>query len=478
MATTSPTVSKAVLEQLLDAEKLKYCHGCGICTGSCPIVEILGKDFNPRGLLEKITHNPEHALISDELWLCAWCYRCHKRCNQALKLPEIFLAIRKMAVEQGYAHVSDSAFGKIVENLPLPLVTTLVCFHPERAGLDQDKTLENVGQMHEEHLKREKARRAQEVHQERIAVIGSGPAGLTVAYELSRKGYGITVFEALQEPGGMLRECIPRYRLPRDVLNREIQNIKDLGVEIRTGVKIGQDLSLNSLWREGYKAVFLGSGAHKGQQLKIEGESLKGVYNALEFLWASNSGEKVETGNKVVVIGGGNVAVDAARTALKLGSKEVTVLYRRSREEMPAIPWEVREAEGEGMKIEFLVSPKKIIEDKGNVCAVECIRMQLGEPDETGRKKATEIAGSGFKRETDMVILAIGETPDLEYLTKEVEVNEDGTLWVDPLTMQTSCQGIFAGGDIVTGPATVIEAILAGKRAATSIGTYLRKLRG
>lgn len=468
--------SKEIIEELMNAEKLKNCFECGICTASCSIAELLAKDYNPRVLLEKIVLDPENALASDELWLCAWCYRCHKRCPQALKLPEIFLLMRKSAIARGHANQFDRALQKIVENVPLPLTTMLVCFHPERAGLEKDKILERAEQMFGEYLKKEKVKRAQTVSAEKVAVIGSGPAGLAVAYELSKKGYGVTVFESMPEAGGMLRRCIPDYRLSKQVLKKEIQFIRDLGVEIKTGVLIGQDLIFNNLAREGYKAVFVGVGAHRSQKLKIDGADLKGVVHALDFLWSANSGEKVNVGKNVVVIGGGNVAMDAARTAVKLGANEVTVLYRRSKDEMPAIPYEVEEAEHEDVKIAFLVSPKRIIGEGSKVSSIECVHMQLGEPDETGRKRAAPIEGSEFACNCDMVILAVGEAPDLSFLPKEAELNEDGTLSVSPITMETSLQGVFAGGDVATGPATVIEAVRAGKRAAESIETYLKSL--
>ena len=471
-------ISKEVTERLLDVEKLKYCFECGICTASCSMAELLEKDYNPRSLLEKIFLNPEGVLVSDELWLCAWCYSCHKHCPQALRIPEIFHSIRSIAAEHGYTEPLEKALKKIVENIPLPLVTTLVCFHPERAGLDRDKILEKTEQMQIEWLKKGKRKKTSKSSEEKIAVIGSGPAGLTVAYELARKGRKVTIFEALAELGGMLRKCIPEYRLPKQVLAKEVQFIKDLGVEIKTGVTVGKDLNFDDLQKEGFKAIFIGSGAHKSQKLKIEGGDLKGVIHALDFLWSVNCGEKMEIGKNVVVIGGGNVAVDAAKTALRLGTEKVTILYRRSREEMPANPWEVKEAENEGVKIEFLVAPKKILGENGRVSAVECVRMQLGEPDESGRRKPIPIGGSEFTQETGMVILAIGETPDLEFLPKEIELNEDGTVWVNPITMETSLQGVFAGGDAATGPATVIEAIRAGKCAAESIENYLKSLGG
>jgi len=474
---SATAVPKEVLERLLDAEKLKYCFECGICTASCSMAEMLGDGYNPRGLLEKVVLNPESILTSDELWLCAWCYRCHERCPQGLKLPEIFLLMRSAAAKQGQVKPFDKALKKIVNNIPLPLVTTLVCFHPERAGFDDEKVLEKIEQMRKEELKTRKGEKAAKSFQEKVAVVGSGPAGLTVAYELGRKGYDVTVFDALPEPGGMLRKGIPIYRLPKRVLAKEVQFIKDLGVEIKTGVEVGKGVGFDDLRKEGYKAIFVGTGAHKSQNLKIEGRDLEGVTHALDFLWDSNFHKKVAVGKNVVVIGGGNVALDAARTALCLGAGEATILYRRSRDEMPANLWEVKEAEESSVKIEFLVSPKKILGEKGKVSAIECVRMQLGEPDETGRKRAIPIEGSEFKRETDMVILAIGETPSVGFLPKEVELNEDGTIWVNPITMETSLQGVFAGGDVVSGPASVIEAIRDGKRAAESIENYLKCFR-
>jgi NADPH-dependent glutamate synthase beta subunit-like oxidoreductase len=478
LQTPKTMIFKEVLERLLDVEKLEYCYECGICTASCPVAELLAKYYNPRGLLEKIFLNPQNVLASDELWFCAWCYRCYKRCPQALKLPEIFLFMRKIATEHGYAQPFEKALQKIVENIPLPLLTTLVCFHPERAGLDREKVLEKIEQIYEDCLKAKKERMATKGSNEKVAVIGSGPAGLTVAHELSRKGYGVTIFEALPELGGMLRKCISEHRLPKQVLSEEIQAIKNLGVKVKTSTRIGEDLDFDDLWSEDYKAIFVGTGAHKSQELKIEGADLKGVLHALDFLWNVNSGKKMEIGKNVVVIGGGNVAMDVAKTASRLEANEVTVLYRRSMEEMPANPWEVKETEDEGVKIEFLLAPKKILGQNGKVSAVECVRMQLGELDETGRRKPIPIEDSEFTRETDTVILAIGEAPDLEFLPKEIELNENGTVWVNPITMETSLSGIFAGGDAVTGPATVIEAIQAGKRAAESIENYLRPSGG
>jgi len=472
----STALTKEIHEKILDAERLKNCFECGICTASCSMNEMLGGEYSPRRLLEDIYADPEGVLNSDTIWYCAWCYRCHNRCPQALNLPEIFLFMRSAAAKRGHTQGFDKALQKIIKNVPLPLVTTLVCFHPERAGLKTDEVLHSIEHMREEHVKHGKKEKGAKGSREKIAVIGSGPAGLTVAYELGSKGYAVTVFEELPEAGGMLRKGIPKKRLPKKVVDEEIQFIKDLGVEIKTGTKIGEDLHFAALKKEGYKAVFIGAGAHKSHRLKIEGSELKGVAHALDFLWEANKGKKVEVGKNVVLIGGGNVAVDASRTARCLGADQVTILYRRSKDEMPANLREVEEAEHEGVKIEFLVSPKRVLGENGKVAGIECARMQLGEPDETGRKKAVPVEGSEFKRETDMVILATGETPDLGFLPKDVELNEDGTLWVDPVTLETSVKGVFGGGDAVSGPASVIEAIRDGKRAAKSIEDYVKTL--
>ena len=481
----SASIAKEVHEKILDKEKLRNCFECGICTASCSITEMLGDDYNPRRLLEDIYSNPEAVLNSEAIWFCAWCYRCNIRCPQALNVPEILLFMRTAAAKRGNAQAFDRALQKIVRNIPLPLVTTLVCFHPERAGLKNEEILEKIEKMREEHGKPKKTGR---IPKEKVAIIGSGPAGLTVAYELGRKGYNVTVFEALPKPGGMLRKGIPEKRLPKKIVDKEIQFIKDLGVEIKTGINIGKDLNFEDLKKEEFKAIFVGTGAHKSHQLKIEGIELKGVMQALDFLWDSNMGKEIDVGNNVVMIGGGNVAIDAARsvraraiaaarTIRNLGASQVTILYRRSKDEMPANLREVEEAEHEGIKIEFLVAPKKIVGEGGRVGSIECVRMQLGEPDDTGRRKVTPIEGSDFNLETDMVILAIGETADLAFLPEDVDRNEDGTLWVNAITLETSMPGVFGGGDAATGPASVIEAIRDGKRAAESIENYLKTLK-
>jgi NADPH-dependent glutamate synthase beta subunit-like oxidoreductase len=286
-------------------------------------------------------------------------------------------------------------------------------------------------------------------------------------------GYPVTVFEALPKAGGMLRVGIPEFRLSRQVLDTEIQHIEKLGVNVKTNVLFGKNVTIDSLFKDGYKAVFIAIGAQKSRKLHIKGERLKGIVHAIDLLKDINLGKKVELGNKVAVIGGGNVAIDVARNVLRLGVKEVTILYRRSKEEMPANSWEVREAEKEDVKIQFLTAPKRILSKDGKLVAIECIRMELGEPDESGRRRPIPVEGSEFTVELDMLILAIGESPDYSLLPKAIKIAEQKTIIVNPLTLETSISGVFAGGDVVTGPATVVEAIVAGKKAANSINGYL-----
>jgi len=461
------------MEKLLDEQKLKYCFECGACTASCPVAEVLPKYYNPRSLVDKIFFDPERVLMEDELWLCAWCYRCYERCPQGVRLPEIFASIKSLATERGIFQGFREAVELIKKEFPLPAVCSQVCFHFERGNLDESLVANTLKSFVEDYELKKKEALVPKAREEKIAIIGSGPAGLTAAYELIKKGYLVTMFEALSEPGGMLRVGIPSYRLSKDLLDAEIAYLQGQGVEIRTATSVGKDLTIDDLVQQGYKAIFIATGAHRSRELHVEGEGLGGVFHALDLLGKINLGKKVKLGDRVGVIGGGNVAVDVARTALRVGSKKVVILYRRSRGEMPANPWEVKEVEKEGVEIQFLVAPKRILgEDK--VTGIECIRMTLGEPDETGRRRPIPVEGSEFILELDTVILAVGESPDLSFLPKGIEVTENDTVLCGPVTLETSLPGVFAGGDVVSGPATVIEAIAAGKRAALYIDRYLR----
>ncbi|MEO0225554.1 MAG: NAD(P)-binding protein [candidate division WOR-3 bacterium] len=310
----------------------------------------------------------------------------------------------------------------------------------------------------------------------RVAVVGSGPGGLTCAYFLAKQGYPVTVFEALNVVGGMLVTGIPEFRLPRPAINADIEYIKAVGIEIKTGVTIGKDIKYQDLQDMGYKAVFIAVGAHKSLKLDIPGEELKGVLHCIEFLREVNFGRKPAIGKKVAVIGGGNAAIDCARVALRLGAQEVTIVYRRSRREMPANENEIESAIKEGVKIHYLAAPTKIIGKDGKVSSMECIRMELGEPDATGRRRPVPVPGSEFTIEVDNVIPAVSQAPDLGNLPADfnLELTRWGTIVVDPDTLATSIDGVFAGGDAVSGPATIIEAVAAGKKAAQSIHKYLQ----
>ena len=310
---------------------------------------------------------------------------------------------------------------------------------------------------------------------QKVAVIGAGPAGLAASYNLVLKGYKVTIYEELSSAGGMAVVGIPPYRLPRDVINREAEIIQKLGVEFKLNTKIGRDITLNSLFDEDFKAIFIATGAHIGRELGIEAED-KGLVDGVRFLHNVNMGKKVEPKDKVIIIGGGNVAIDCARTCLRLGFKDVTIVYRRSRAEMPGRNEEIEEAEKEGAKITFLAVPVKILTEGGRVIGAKCIRMELGEPDASGRKRPIPIPDSEFMIETDMIISAIGEAPDLSFLTEDdrIQVTNGSTIMVKPNSYQASRAGVFSGGDCVTGPATLIEAIAAGNNAARNIDQYLR----
>lgn len=301
-----------------------------------------------------------------------------------------------------------------------------------------------------------------------VAIIGSGPAGLSCAYQLARKGYPVTVFEAQDKPGGMMR-LIPEYRLPREILGYEIAAIESLGVEIRTGVRLGKDLSLDDL--KDYKAILLAVGQSVSRKLGVSGEKATGVLHGIEFLRRLDQGEKPSLGSKVAVIGGGNTAMDAGRSARRLGA-EVSILYRRSRHEMPASDEEIEEALEEGIQIEYLVAPVEVLTKKGQVSGLKCTKMQLGEPDESGRRRPVPVSGSEYTIKVDTVIPALGQVADLSFLEKDIKTEREYIVVDD--SGATTRLPIFAGGDVATGYGTVTHAVGSGKRAALAIDHLLR----
>ncbi|HDI11139.1 MAG TPA: NADPH-dependent glutamate synthase [Candidatus Acetothermia bacterium] len=322
----------------------------------------------------------------------------------------------------------------------------------------------------------------------KVAVVGSGPAGLACAADLRRMGHQVTIFEALHEPGGVLMYGIPEFRLPKRIVKAEVENLKRLGVEIVLDVVIGKTMTIDDLFEAGYDAVFVGTGAGLPRFLGIPGEGLVGVYSANEFLTRVNLmrayrfpeyDTPIKVGKRVAVIGGGNVAMDAARTALRLGAERVLVLYRRTEKEMPARLEEIQHAKEEGVEFEFLSAPLRFLGKDGHLTGIECIRMRLGEPDESGRRRPIPIEGSNFTIPTDTAIIAVGNRPHplVPRTTSGLRVSPRGTIVADE-EGRTSREGVFAGGDIVTGAATVISAMGAGRRAAKAIDRYLREKYG
>lgn len=363
-----------------------------------------------------------------------------------------------------------------IEN-PFPRVCGRVCFHPCEAHCNRgeydrsiainrlERFIADAATQKNRRVPKPKIRR-----RERIAVIGAGPAGLSCAYHLTRLGYPVTVFEALPQTGGMLRVGIPAFRLSREVLDAELAELLAMGIEIKTGVRLGHNLFWTDL--KGFKAVFLATGAHISRNLAIPGEDIPGVYRGLEFLGQLNSGQKISLGKRVAIIGGGNTAIDVARSALRLQS-EPHILYRRTRNEMPAFNEETIEAEREGVEFSFLTAPARILARAGQVSGIECLRMELGEPDESGRRRPVPVKGSNFIIEADNVVAALGEEPELSYLDQEIKVVR-GLVATDAW-QRTSKPRVLAGGDNTSFRRTVIDAIAAGKKAALAIDCFIQE---
>jgi 2-oxoacid:acceptor oxidoreductase delta subunit (pyruvate/2-ketoisovalerate family) len=369
----------------------------------------------------------------------------------------------------------EGAWGLIQEENPFPGVCGRVCFHPceskcNRGQLDEPIAVHTLERFVADFAfqRSTKIEKISTQRKEKIAVIGSGPAGMSCAYHLARLHYPVTVFESHPLAGGMLRMGIPSYRLPKDVLDREISNIQALGVEIRTGVAIGEKVQIEAL--KDYQAVFIASGAHLSRGLKIPGEKGRGVQKGLDLLKKINLTGKAKIGERVAIIGGGNTAMDVARSVVRLG-KKATILYRRSREEMPAFEEEIVEALEEGVKIRYLVNPIGI-KQKDGLKRLECLQMKLGEKDESGRRRPEPIANSNFFMEADSIIVAAGEEIDTSFLPKGIGKKEGIVL--TQMDGRTDIEGIFAGGDIATTQRTVAYAIGSGKKAALAIDCYLK----
>ena len=442
------------------------CHSCDVCIRGCPaefIPEYRHEEKSLRGTLYRGSLLKE--LSRGRVSLPP----CQEACPIHQDIP-------------GYvALISKGKFKEALELIrkvnPLPAVCGFVCHHPceeacLREGVDHPIPIRLLKKFVAEYERKRIGKKVLKKRRGKVLVIGSGPAGLTAANDLTSLGFEVTIFEALPVLGGMLAVGIPAFRLPREILRMEIDGIRALGVDMMPNRPFQLDDRGKRFRKMGYHAVFLATGAHRSLRLNIPGEKLKGVFPGVEFLRDLNLGQKMGLGKEVVVIGGGNVAVDVARSSLRLGVKKVSIFYRRSRKEMPAISEEVDAAVREGVKIHFLTSPLRLIGQGGRVAGMECVRNRLGEPDESGRRRPVATEGSNFRVRADTIISATGQRVDPRPLNG-LQTNKDGTIWVDPDTNETSMKGFFSGGDVVTGPGWVIDAIAAGKKGADSIYRYL-----
>ncbi len=438
------------------------------------------------------------ATALDEAMRCLNCKHmpCVSGCPVNIHIPEFIAKIREGDFEGAYQVISKTS--------SLPAVCGRVCpqetqceskcvrgIKGEPVGIGRLERF--VADWHNAHSGEVPTCEAPNGH--KVAVVGSGPSGLTCAGDLAKKGYKVTVFEALHTAGGVLVYGIPEFRLPKAIVKKEVDNLKAMGVDVETNIVIGKTLTIDELFERGYEAVFIGSGAGLPNFMNIPGESLKGVYSANEFLTRSNLMKAylddpvtpISKGGKVAVVGGGNVAMDAARTALRLGAEKVYIIYRRSMEELPARREEVEHAIEEGIEFKLLNNPVEILgyhnpDDKrdpknGRVTGIKCIQMKLGEPDERGRRRPVPIEGSEFVLDVDTVVISIGTSPNplIKSTTAGLEVNKHGGIIVEEATGATTRDHVYAGGDAVTGAATVISAMGAGKVAAKAIDEALSK---
>jgi heterodisulfide reductase subunit A len=466
------TVSIAQKSRYVD---IKKCTACGSCSPGCPVV--MKSEFNMGTGPRKAVYIPFPQAIPNKASIDKREDRpCKAACVDACPVHTNVLGYLK--------HISEGRFNDaymlIRATNPFPSVCGRVCYAPcegvcNRGQLDAPLAIRDLKRFAVDHFDLASLEAAQVQKTEKsVAIIGAGPAGLACAHDCAAEGHDVTVFEALPEPGGMLRYAIPEYRLPKEELRQEINYIERLGVVIRCGVEIGKDVTIESI-KNDFDALFIGTGAPRGLLLGVEGEDLRGIMDGLRFLRAVNSGESVSLGKTVAVVGGGNTAVDCARTAKRLGSENVKLIYRRTRDEMPAAGEEIDALLHEGVEIQFLTTPVRFHGEKGKLASMECVRMELGEPDVSGRRRPVEVKGSQFTAPVDAVITALGQATETAFAEAVgVAFGKGATITIDPLTGATGVPGVFAGGDVVTGPAYVVDAIAAGQRAAASISRFLK----
>ncbi len=495
---------------------VQRCFDCGSCAGVCPVSEQF-PEFDPRKIVHQIKLGLKEKLLrSPVIWYCTNCDTCAFVCPQEVQFSAIVDVLREMALAQGYAdpevwvqwatspcraacpaNISIPGFisailqGKYAEglklikrDLPFPGICGRVCPHPCETQCNRGRVDAPLAIMHlkrflaDVHLAQEESGGLEITAQrrERVAIVGAGPAGLTAAYYLAPRGYEVTVFDKLPVAGGMMAVGIPAFRLPREILQSEMEEILAMGVSLQLNCEIGRDLTFAKLKNE-FDAIFISVGLHKSQKLGIPREDgLLGIMDGITFLREVNLDRPPTFSGRVAVIGGGNVALDCARVAQRLGYGPVTILYRRTREEMPAYPEEVESALAEGVEIKFLTTPVAILGQEGKVAGLKCQRLRLGKMDASGRPRPIPIPDSIFFFSCEVVITGIGQAADRDLFAslEGMELSEKNLLVADPVTGATNIPRVFAGGDVVSGPRTVVAAIAAGKEAAISIDRYLK----
>ncbi len=426
----------------------KLCNGCGICLSACPM-DVVRLDT----IVEDKNEYPS----------------CRLACPAGVDMRRYIYLLR--------IGMLDEAIDILRESLPLPAITGRVCPHPcesecSRKEVDDAVNINALERFVADYWIQEKAEPVRQIYSARTAVIGSGPAGLSCAYFLARKGYPVTVFESMPVLGGMLRVGIPEYRLPKEVLDAQINYIRDLGVEFQTGITVGKDMTLEEI-RNRYQAVFFATGNQLSQKLSIEGAELDDVHLGLDFLKNVNLKQGIQVKDKVVVIGGGNVAIDVALTGIRLGAKEVHIACLESGEEIPAFKDGIEQAIDEGVTINEGWGPKSVLSENGKVTGIKLVRC-TSVFDERGRFSPSYNEKETRTIHAQTVILAIGQAADLSLLPQGIEINPENTIQVDPITLESALPGVFFGGDITTGSASVVEAIAAGKKASVSIDRLLK----
>jgi len=448
------------------------CETCGVCLQACPaevIPEMRKEEDSLRGRICRDTDTEPRSNLSKSFG--------PPRCQAACPIGQDVRGYMRLIFEGRYRE----ALALIRDANPLPSICGYVCHHPceracTRGEVDDPLSIRSLKRFVADYDEGTLTPPEQQAGKsKKVAVIGSGPAGLTAAYELAKKGYGVEIMESYREPGGMLAWAIPAFRLPRSVLKRDINYIIKMGVEISTGICFGRDVTVEDLRRKGFHAVILATGTQKSLKMNILNENgLPGCMDCLSFLKRCSEGEPPSLGNRVLVVGGGNAALDTARSALRLGAGKVSLVYRRSMEEMPADREEVEDAVGEGIEIIVLTAPVKILVAGGKAGGLECVKTRLGEPDASGRKRPIPVEGSQFEILADTVISAVGQQQDYGVISDGLS-RTDGTIGIDAEGMQTDVEGVFAAGDFVNGPTTVVEAMASGKKAAQAVDVYLKE---